>query len=148
MVEGLLPGPESRLGLLIRVVKVDKRDAHPLRDGFEMMMVKRAHLSTFILALAEILLLRVLEGPLEEQLLILIRSLPRLMVAFLDALEDKHILLIQLLQLDIVQLVVVEELAQQDVEVGLGLRGCEEREQLIGEGSGRGLKFAEHEDIG
>ena len=70
------------------------------------------------------------------------------MVAFLDALEDKHILLIQLLQLDIVQLVVVEELAQQDVEVGLGLRGCEEREQLIGEGSDRGLKFAEHEDIG
>lgn len=130
------------------MIKVDKRDAHSLRDGLEMMMIKRAHLSTFILALPEILLLGVLEGPLEEELLILIRPLPSLLVAFLDTLKHQPILLIQLLQLDIVQLIVVEELAEQDVKVGLGFRACEEREHLIGEGGHYGLKFAEHEDIG
>lgn len=130
------------------MIKVDKRDAHSLRDGFEMMMIKRAHLSTFILALPEILLLGVLEGPLEEELLILIGPLSSLLVAFLDTLKHQSILLIQLLQLDIVEFVVVEELAEQDVEVGLGFRTCEEREHLIGEGGHYGLKFAEHEDIG
>lgn len=102
MVEGLLPRSESRLGLLIRMVKVDKRDAHSLRDGFEMMMIKRAHLSTLILALSKILLLCVLECPLKEKFLILVRSLPSLLVAFLDTLKHQSILFIQLLQLDIV----------------------------------------------
>lgn len=135
MVEGLLPRSQPWFGLLVRVIKIDERDAHPLRDGFEMMMIKRAHFSTFILALPEILLLSVLEGTLEEEFLILIRSLPSLMVAFLDTFKHQSILLIQLLQLDIVQLVIVEELAEQDVEVGLRFGGAEEREHLIGERS-------------
>lgn len=112
MVEGLLPSSKSRLGFLVWMVEIDKRDAHPLRDGFEVMMVKRAHLSTLILALTEVLLLCIFECPLEEELLILVRPLPSLLIAFLDTLEYQSILLIQLLQLDIVEFVVVEELTQ------------------------------------
>jgi hypothetical protein len=57
------------------VVKIDDRDAHALRDEFKVVVVKGAHLATFVLAFTEELFLCVLKGSLKEKLLVLIRTL-------------------------------------------------------------------------
>ena len=109
---------------------------------FEVVVVERAHFPAPVLALAEELLLGVLEGALEEKLLVLIGALLGPAAANLDALEDHAFLLVELLQLDVVQLVVVEVLAQQDVQVRSGqtllLLRVEQRLHLVGHARGRG----------
>jgi len=100
------------------MVKVYQRYIHFFSSSAEVVMVKRAHASAAITSsLPEILLLRELEGSLEKQFLILVRSLIGQMHALSDCFHCQSFLLAQLLHLYIAQRIVVEHSAQNDVEV-------------------------------
>lgn len=138
-VEAFLAYREPWAGLFVRVIEVNKRNVHPLSDVAKEMVVEAAHFATFILAFPKELFFCIFESPAVEQLLVLIRSLPHLGLD-LHLLERQTILFRQLLKLDVIELVIIEELAEDDVEVGLLLQGLgssvlglKEGKEVIGE---------------
>jgi hypothetical protein len=103
------------------VVEIDKRHVHSLGGFLEEMMVKTTHFSTFVLTLSKELLFGEFESPPIEQLLVFVRSLTDLSLC-LDLLEGQPFLFWELLEFNVIEFIVVQEFAEDDVEVGSMLK--------------------------
>lgn len=86
-------------------------------------MIESAHFSAFVLSLLpKILFLSEFERSSVKEFLVLIWALLYCLRFLLDLLENVPLLLRKLLELDVVQLVVVQKLAEDNVEVRSGFR--------------------------
>lgn len=103
------------------MIKVNKRNIHRFGDTAEVVMIESRHFSAFVSSpLAEVLILSELESPSIKQFAIFIGSF-LIVVGTLCYLSDcVSLLLGQLLYLDIIEFVIVQKLAQNDVEVRSG----------------------------
>ena len=101
------------------MVKVNQGHIHVLGSHPKVMMVKPAHLSTFVLLpLPKELLLCILESPPVKQFLVLIRSLLDHDSLPPHLLKDLPFLLRELLQLDVIEPFIIQKLANNDIEIG------------------------------
>lgn len=110
-----------------------------LSSRSEIVMIETTHFSAFILAsLPEKLLLSKFESPAVEQFLILVRSLLGDYALLSDLLKGLPLLFGQLLQFNVIEPLVIEELADNNVEVGV---------VVVGEGLGGGRLVDELKEV-
>ena len=103
--------------------------------GFlEEMMVKTTHFSTLVLTLSKELLFGKFESPPVEQLLVFVRSLTDLSLC-LDLLEGQPFLFWELLEFNVIEFIVVQEFAEDDVEVGSMLKSLRDAAIWFKEGN-------------
>ena len=98
------------------MVEIDKRYIHVLGGGAEIVMVESTHFSAFVFVpLAEKFLLGEFEGSPVEEFLIFIWSFLCHHSFLADLLEDLSLFLLELLEFDVIEALVVEKLAEDDV---------------------------------
>ena len=139
LVKRFLANSEPRSGLLIGMVEIDKRYVHMLSSRPEIVVIESTHFSAFVLVpLPKKLLLSKFKSPAVEQFLILVRSFFGNDALLPDFLKGLSFLLRKLLEFNIIEALVIEEFADDDIKVGM---------VVVGDGLGGGCLVDEGEEI-
>lgn len=110
------------------MIKVNKGNVHGLGGRSEVKMIETAHLSALVFTDAKVLFLSEFESPAVEEFLVLVSPFPSTRCFFLNLFKGFPFLLRELLKLYIIEFIIIEKLAEDDVKIGrrfvkVGFRG-------------------------